>query len=100
MAIHRFGRLGIKTEPSGETYRRFTECTMSRILSGSQAEKDFSKNFWACAAMFGVPVTEADALVERKLFASDGHIGTSVSIAKAILGDAIKKHEDRVPQAR
>lgn len=93
-------RDAIKAEPTQETYRRFTECTMSPIRPGTQAEKDFGNNFSKCAAMVGVSVPDEYMLVERVLFAADGHIGTAVSIAKAILRDALKKQQDRVTLQR
>lgn len=87
-------RDAIKSEPTRETYRRFTECTFSPILLRTQMARDFNANFSRCAQVMGVSVLEEDMFVERILFASDGHIGTSVVIAKAILRDAVIKRRD------
>ncbi|SMX50827.1 transposase/IS protein [Maliponia aquimaris] len=48
----------------------------------------------------GVSVLDEDMLVERILFASGGHIGTSIVIAKAIVRDAVKKQRDAVSLER
>ena len=84
-------REAIISEPSGETYRRFQELDLDRIRPGSKEMKIFATNFRKSAQILGVEVPEADAFVERILFAKNGQIGRSIALGKAILHDAVTR---------
>lgn len=87
-------RDALLSEPSRETFRRFRECSLSRIRFGSRAAKDFHSNFLQSARMLGLAVPPEDMFAERILFAAGGHIGVSISIAKDILRDAVKRKRE------
>jgi hypothetical protein len=87
-------RDALLSEPSGETYRRFNECSLFRIVSGTRAAHDFTSNFLHSARILGVSVMKGDMIPDRILFAAAGQIGTSISIGKEILREAIKRQRD------
>lgn len=62
----------IQSEASGETMRRFTEFSLTRIRPGSRRSVTFGNNFLKSASILGLKVTENDALPDRILFAEDG----------------------------
>jgi len=87
-------RDAIMSEPSGETYRRFTEYHLGKIRPGTRSAELFGGNFLKSAEKLGVQVHLEDAVAERILFAQAGEVGRSVALAKDILRDAvIRKHE-------
>lgn len=82
-------RDAIMSEPSGETYRRFTECYLPKIPLGSNSARLFGVNFTRSAEKVGVKVDVDDAFVERILFAEHGCVGRSVKLGKEILRNAV-----------
>nr|WP_269099694.1 TniB family NTP-binding protein [Mangrovicoccus ximenensis] len=84
-------REAILSETSGETYRRLQELDLDDIRPGSRETKIFATNFRKSAEVLGIEVSEEDAFVDRILFARNGQIGRSVSLAKAILHDAVTR---------
>ncbi|TDE34829.1 TniB family NTP-binding protein [Antarcticimicrobium sediminis] len=87
-------RDAILSEPSGETYRRFSELRLSRIRPGSIAARRFGQNFMKSAQMLGVQVRAEDALADRILFAEHGQVGKSVALAKEILRNAVTRQRE------
>lgn len=87
-------REALLSEPSRETFRRFRECSLSRISPSSKAARDYHLNFLQSAKMVGVAVAPEDMLPDRILFAAGGHIGSSIAIAKEILRDAVKRKQE------
>ncbi|MCK0137943.1 TniB family NTP-binding protein [Aliiroseovarius sp. F47248L] len=92
-------RTAIMSEESGETFRRFSEYTLSKIRPGSRSAATFGKNFMKCAGVMGVKVAEEDAIAERILFAEQGQIGKSVALGKDILRAALMRKQDAITLA-
>lgn len=84
----------IMSEPSGETYRRFTEYHVGKIRPGSRSAELFGKNFLKSAEKLRLRVHLEDAFAERILFAQAGEVGRSVALAKDILRDAVIRKQD------
>lgn len=86
----------IQSEASGETMRRFTEFSLTRIRPGSRRSVTFGNNFLKSASILGLKVTENDALPDRILFAEDGQVGKSVALGKSMMLAAIKRGRDEI----
>ena len=84
----------ILTEVSGETMRRLTEFSLTRIRPGSRGATTFGRNFAKSANILGLHVAEEDALPERILFAEHGQVGRSVGLGKEILCAAITRKRE------
>jgi len=86
----------ILSEASGETARRFTEFSMSKIRPGSKGAATFGRNFVKSANFLGLQVAEEDAIPDRILFAEHGQVGKCVGLGKEILRAAIIRQRDAV----
>ena len=84
----------ILTEASGETMRRLTEFSLTRIRPGSRGAATFGRNFVKSAVTLGLHVAQEDALPERILFAEHGQVGRSVGLGKEILRAAISRKRE------
>ncbi|MBY6202840.1 TniB family NTP-binding protein [Maritalea mobilis] len=87
-------RDALLSEPSGETYRRFSELHLASIRPGTRSARLFETNFRKSAEILGLDVDEADDFPERILFATGGQIGKSVKLAKNILRGAVTRQRD------
>ena len=84
----------ILTAASGETMRRLTEFSLTRIRPGSRGAATFGRNFVKSAVTLGLHVAQEDALPERILFAEHGQVGRSVGLGKEILRAAISRKRE------
>jgi hypothetical protein len=84
-------RDAIKSEPSGETYRRLSVCELPRIHADSRFARNFAENFRVSADTVGIEMATEDRFAERILFAAGGKIGPSVSLGKEILRNGVRK---------
>lgn len=87
-------RDAILTEPSRETYGRFSEMSLHKIRAGSPNANLFAKNFMKCAQFLGLSVCADDQFPERILCAEHGKVGRSVALSKKILRDAVTQKRD------
>lgn len=93
-------RDALLSEPSGETYRRFSELHLADIRPGTRSAQLFDTNFKKSAAMIEVVLDDEACFPDRILFATGGEIGKSVKLAKNILRDAVTRNRIALNLAR
>ncbi len=92
-------REAILKEETGETYRRFDECHMTRTLQGSHGAQLFERCLLNSARKVGIEVDANENFAERFLFAELGQTGRAVRLAKDTLRRAVTKKRSRLSLA-
>lgn len=87
-------RDAVLSEPSGETFRRFSVYELAKIRPETNSARLFKSNFSKCGEKLGLSTQLEDAFADRILFAEHGMVGRTIALGKEILRDAVIRKDD------